>query len=342
MLLAVMGMLLVATPEANAQLLKRTKDKVLGVGKKSNKRTKKSKKGNSNSKGETFVTGNQLTSRFGSGFTDLQMLSEEKENKGVTYTKYYFGANDKLAFSLSPRFVYDEGQKTVEGVFSSNFVKEGEQVFHIDELKEVTDQNGTKHSITPTPSLSKRVLKTPDNVYIVYAFDGGKKVGGKYPYFAASSSNFTGPFVIAAPSMEKFNEWSGDKAMEYVKDFENRVKIGSFKFMPKAGKLHTPELAEQSKQAIYKHLKQYKNNANLEIRSIVVYSDDWKEIRDKNTDEVIEQELMAYYVYVNGDDTDLHGAKIIKSGNELVLKKSISDKFSKDIPVSLVDKYFSK
>lgn len=332
------------TTEVNAQFFKKVKK---SLSKKSS--SKKSKSSSSSSKSEAnYVSKNKMSSRFASGFTNLEVRTKTEKRSGKEYTAYYFGSGNKLAFVLHPRFAKDDYSRGVDGVYSSNFVKEGEEVFHIDELKDVTDQNGTKHSFTPVPSPSKRVIKTPDNVYLIYAFDGGKKIGGKYPYFASSKSNITGPFVIAAPSAEKFDEWSGEKAKNYVKDFEKRVKIGCFKFMPKEGKLHTPELAKLCEKAIYKKLKQYRNNANLEIRKLVVYSDEWKEKMDRVTDEVTDRQLIAYYLYVNGDDTDIHAAKINQKNTdsgfskELVIEKNYSDKFSKDIPVSLVNKYFKK
>lgn len=320
---------------AQAQFGKRFKNLSSKVKKKD-----KSSSDASKGKGDQFYSKNQMSSRFSAGFTNLSRFTKSESDAGQTYNVYYFGSNDRLAFKLYPRFAKDDYHRGVDGVFSSSFVKDGEEVYHIDELKDVTDVSGTKHSFTPTPSPSKRVIKTPDNVYLIYAFDGGKKIGNKYPYYVSSKSSLTGPFVIAAPSEAKFTEWSGDKALNYVKDFEKRVKEGCFKFMPKEGKLHTADLAEKSKQAIYKKLRQYKNNANLEIRRIVVYSDNWKEITDDATDEVISQQLIAYYLYVNGDDTDIHGAKISKKGNDFVVDKTFSDKFSKDIPVSLVNKYF--
>ncbi|WP_442267569.1 hypothetical protein ACSIGC_07825 [Tenacibaculum sp. ZS6-P6] len=330
-------------PNANAQFFK----KVLNKSKSSKKSKSSSKASASISKGEEqFVSKNKMSSRFASGFTNLEMRTAKEKRKGNEFNVYHFGSGNKLAFKLYPRFAKDDYQRDIDGVYCSNFVKEGEEVFHIDELKDVTDTNGTKHSFTPVPSASKRVIKTPDNVYLIYAFDGGKKIGGKYPYFMSSKSKIKGPFVIAAPSVEKFDEWSGDKALNYVKDFEKRVKIGSFKFMPKEGKLHTPELAKLCEQAIYKKLKQYRNNANLKIRKLVVYSNEWKEKTDRVTDEVTDRQLIAYYLYVNGDDTDIHAAKINQKSTEngfskeLVIEKNYSDKFSKDIPVSLVNKYF--
>ena len=310
----------------------------------SNSSTKSSGSKSSTSSGELF-TRNILESRFGS-FDGVEMRSKTSTKKGQSYEEYHFGASNKLAFKLTPRFVYDDYSRGFDGVYSSNFVNEGEEVFHIDELKSVTDANGEKHSFTPVPSPTKRVIKTPDNVYLVYAFNNNKKVGDRYPYFASSKSEFTGPFVIAAPNAAKFDEWSGQKAMDYVKDFENRVKIGCFKFMPKQGKLHDATTSKNAEAAIYKYLRKYKNNANLEIRRLVVYSDAWEEVRDDVTDEVTERELMTYYMYVNGDDTDIHGAKIVQKStgsgfnNDYEVKKTVSDKFSKDIPVSLVNKYF--
>lgn len=331
--------------DANAQFLKKAAKKVKTLTKKSKKESASS---DSKTAGEQFVSKNKMSSRFASGFTNLEMRVDKETRKGKEFNVYHFGSGDKLAFKLYPRFAKDDYQRDFDGVYSSNFVNEGEEVFHIDELKDVTDTNGQKHTFTPVPSPTKRVLKTPDGVYLVYAFDGGKKVGGKYPYYASSKSEITGPFVIAAPSAEKFDEWSGEKALSYVKDFEKRVKMGCFKFMPKEGKLHSAELAKLCEQAIYKKLKQYRNNANLEIRKLVVYSDEWKEKMDNVTDEVTDRQLIAYYVYVNGDDTDINAAKINQKNTDngfskdLVIEKLYSDKFSKDIPVSLVNKYFKK
>ncbi|AUC13899.1 hypothetical protein BTO06_01455 [Tenacibaculum sp. SZ-18] len=335
--------------EVNAQFFKKVKKSLSKTSSSNKSKSSKARADNGGTKGgANFVSKNKMSSRFASGFTNLEMRTKTEKRSGKEYTAYYFGSGKKLAFVLHPRFAKDEYSRGVDGVYSSLFVKEGEEVFHIDELKDVTDQSGTKHSFTPVPSPSKRVLKTPDGVYLVYAFDGGKKIGGKYPYYASSKSNIKGPFVIAAPSAEKFDEWSGEKAMSYVKDFEKRVKLGSFKFMPKEGKLHSPELAKLCEKAIYKKLKQYRNNANLEIRKLVVYSDEWKEKMDRVTDEVTDRQLIAYYVYVNGDDTDINAAKINQKNTdsgfskELVIEKLYSDKFSKDIPVSLVNKYFKK
>lgn len=337
------------TTEVNAQFFKKVKK---SLSKKSSAKKSSSKSSSSDksvkSGGIQFVSKNKMSSRFASGFTNLEMRTAKETNRGKEYEVYHFGAENKLAFKLYPRFARDEYSRGFDGVYSSLFVKEGEEVFHIDELKDVTDQSGTKHSFTPVPSPSKRVIKTPDNVYLVYAFDGGKKIGGKYPYYASSKSKIVGPFVIAAPSAEKFDEWSGEKALNYVKDFEKRVKIGCFKFLPKEGKLHSPELAKLCEKAIYKKLKQYKNNANLEIRKLVIYSDEWKEKLDRVTDEVTDRQLIAYYVYVNGDDTDITAAKINQKNTDsgfskdLVIERLYSDKFSKDIPVSLVNKYFKK
>ena len=342
---AFLSVMLFSTPEAHSQLLR----KVL------NKTKKSSKKGKSESKsggtkevkgGKDVVSRNKMGSRFGRGFSNLKMLSKEETKNGNTYTVYYFGAKDKLIFKLYPRFVYDSYQRKIDGVYSDLFVNEGEAVYHIDELSEVIDPNGEKHKFTHVPSATKRVLKTADGVYLMYIFSDAKKVGTRYPYYASSKSQFTGPFIIAAPSVEKFDEWNGEKALQHVKAFEKRIKIGCFKYMPPKGKLHTDALAESSKQAIYKKLHQYRNNANLKIRRIVVFSNEWEEKLDNVTDEVTERELIAYYLYVNGDKTDINGAKIIQKHNgesfekELVLKESFTGKFSKDIPVSLVNRYF--
>lgn len=340
--MAIIGATVLNTTNAHSQFLRKAA-KSLTKKKAAKKSSSHNKKGAVN-----YVTKNKLNSRFGSGFSNLLMLKDTEEKKGIKYDVLHFGANNKLAFKLYPRFVYDEYHRDIDGVYTSLFTKEGEEVYHIAELQAVIDKNGEKHSFNHIPRPAQRVLKTPDGVFLAYSFSGGKKIGQKYPYYASSKSTFVGPFVIAAPSNEKFDEWSGEKALNYVKDFEKRVKIGSFKFMPKEGKLHTPELAENCKQALYKKLRKYKNNANLEIRKLVVYSNEWKEKTDNVTDEVTDRQLIAYYVYVNGEKTDLHAAKINQKNTdsgfakELVVEKNYSDKFSKDIPVSLVNKYFKK
>lgn len=344
MIVAIMGLTLFNTSNVHSQFLKKIASKAKSLTKKNTNSTQS--KSSSKAGAVNYVTKNKLNSRFGSGFSNLKMLKDQQEKKGVKYDVLHFGAGNKLAFKLYPRFVYDDYHRDVDGVYTSLFTKDGEEVYHIAELQGVIDKNGEKHSFSHIPSPSMRVLKTPDDVFLVYTFDGGKKIGQKYPYFVSSKSNVKGPFVIAAPSSAKFDEWSGEKALNYVKDFEKRVKIGCFKFMPKKGKLHTPELAESCKQAIYKKLRKYRNNANLEIRRLVVYSDNWKEKTDDVTDEVTDRQLIAYYLYVNGEKTDIHAAKINQKNTgsgfakEMVVEKNYSDKFSKDIPVSLVNKYF--
>ena len=172
--IALFSAILFSVPTANAQFFKKVLNKS-----KSSKKNKSSNKASATAAkgGKQFVSKNQMSSRFASGFTNLEMRTAKEKRKGNEFNVYHFGSGNKLAFKLYPRFAKDDYSRDIDGVYCSNFVKEGEEVFHIDELKDVTDTNGTKHSFTPVPSPSKRVIKTPDNVYLVYAFDGGKKIG---------------------------------------------------------------------------------------------------------------------------------------------------------------------
>jgi hypothetical protein len=198
-------------------------------------------------------------------------------------------------------FDIGKGMKKGRSVFSlksskslNAYVNEGDSAYLLVRSPMLKDPNGKQTQL----KYHTRALRTADGVYLCYHADGTSETGkAGTPSFARGDIKV--PLIIASTEA-LHDEWYGDKATNYVKDFEAKLEAAYKQAksgviadarMPKKGKLHKDELVKSAEELLKARIA----SDGAEVKRVVITANDWNIIRNKRTGAVIRRELVGYF-----------------------------------------------